>query len=93
MREEDFDLTGFSRTINSAGGVNITPVYCEPVANRNQGCRGDTSRSCRMSAEIAAQHESSFSADCFDFDLQSAFCLPKAKSVVWSGRWGKADFI
>lgn len=84
-REEDFDLPGFSRTINNAGGVNITRVYCEPVANRNQGCGGDTCCTCRMNAEIATQHESSFSAGYFDLDLQDAFCLPKVKSVVRSG--------
>lgn len=39
-REDDFDLTGFSRAINSSGGVNIPRVYCELVANRNQECRG-----------------------------------------------------
>lgn len=41
VKEEDFDLPGFSRTINNTGVVNITRVYCELVANRNQGCGGD----------------------------------------------------
>lgn len=34
-REEDFDLTCFSRAINNSGGINIPCVYCEPVANQN----------------------------------------------------------
>lgn len=33
VREEDFDLPGFSRTINSTGVVNTTCVYYELVAN------------------------------------------------------------
>lgn len=46
---------------------------------------GHTSCSCRISAEIAAQHERSFSAYEFDLDLQNAF-LPsqsKVSGVVW----------
>lgn len=62
-REEDFDLCSFSRTINSGGVVNTACGYGEPVANRNQGCGGDASCSWRVSAETAAQPESSLSAD------------------------------
>lgn len=62
-REEDFDLCSFSRTINSGGVVNTARGYGEPVANRNQGCGGDASCSWRVSAETAAQPESSLSAD------------------------------
>lgn len=45
---------------------------------------GHTFCSCRISAEIAAQHESSFSAYEFDLDLQNAFLPSQSKvGVVW----------